>query len=102
MESGFPFISFSYLHKVLSVSKVDLGVHLGLPRNVEEVQEKWKGVSVLPSDLVETTVINTKPKGAILLANKKDRSTMRKLRGTNEIDVDVLVDKISEGTELGL
>ena len=52
--------------------KVNLSINPSLLQGIKEVCNVQKGVSVLPSDLVEATEVMAKSKRAILLFNKED------------------------------
>ncbi len=39
----FPFITFGYTYKMISMSKIEFGVDAGGARGVEEVRNEWKG-----------------------------------------------------------
>ncbi len=51
-EGCFPFITFSYVYKMISMSKIKFGVDAGGARGVEEVRNEWKGVMIFLGYLV--------------------------------------------------
>ncbi len=51
-ESCFPFITFGYAYKMISMSKIKFGVDAGRVCGVEEVRNEWKGVVIFLGYLV--------------------------------------------------
>ncbi len=51
-EGCFPFITFGYAYKMISMSKIKFGVDAGGARGVEEIRNEWKGVTVFLGYLV--------------------------------------------------
>ena len=58
-EGGFWFITFGNVDKVASMSEVDLCIHTGFPRSVQQVSNKQKQVMVFLHDPIETTEVDT-------------------------------------------
>ena len=57
-EGGFWFITFSDVDKVVSMSEIDLCIHMGFLRSIQQVSDKWKWVAIFLHDPVETTEVH--------------------------------------------
>ena len=57
------------------MSKVNLGIDLSLARHIEKVGNEWKQIPILLHNFVESSIVNTKVKRAILFHDKEDGST---------------------------
>ena len=62
---------------VVASMEVKLSVDLCAAQLVKEVGNEWNWVSILSSDLVEVSEVNTESQGAVLLLSKEDRGTTR-------------------------
>ncbi len=51
-EGCFPFITFSYAYKMISMSKIKSGIDVSGVHRVEEVRNEWKGITVFLGYLV--------------------------------------------------
>ncbi len=51
-EGCFPFITFSYMYEMISMSKIKFGVDAGGACRVEEVRNEWEGVTIFLGYLV--------------------------------------------------
>ena len=58
-EGGFWFVTFSDADEVVSVSEINLCIHTGFPRSVQQVGDKRKWVAILLRDPVETMEVHT-------------------------------------------
>src|SRR6185369_12585218 len=101
VESGFPFVSFSNTNKVVSVSEVEGCVDSSFSGGLEKVGNQRKRIAVLFRDLVETSVIDTKTKGSIFLADEEDGCTIRGRGRSNEANRQVFINELTEGLEFG-
>jgi hypothetical protein len=99
-EGGLPFFTFCDSNKVIGVTKVDFGVGVGFPRGVKEVGDEGKGILVFLGDLVEPTVVHTQSETSIFFPHKEDRSSMRRIGGSDETAPNVVFNEGSEGTQL--
>ena len=54
------------------MAQVDLGEDCGTMEAIEELVDAGKGVAVLDSDVVQTTVIDAEAEGAILFTDEQD------------------------------
>ena len=54
-----PFVTFSDVYKVISMSEVKFGVELGLPGSVQKIRNQWEWITIFLGDLVEALVVNT-------------------------------------------
>src|SRR5882724_5614007 len=75
LEGCFPLMARCDTNIVVASTEVELGVDLCAAQLVEEVGNKWNWVSILSSDLVEVSEVNTESQGAVLLLSKEDRGT---------------------------
>jgi len=64
--------------------EVNLGVDLGMAGGVQKVGNEREWITILLSDFVKTSEVNTQLEGAILLLYKEDRSSMRGSGRTDE------------------
>ncbi len=48
----FPFITFGYTYKMISMSKIKFGVDASRAHGVEEIRNEWKGVTIFLGYLV--------------------------------------------------
>ena len=99
-ERGLPLISRSNPDKVVGMSEVNLGIDSGLPRTVQEVRDEGKGVAVLPSDLIQTSVVDTETKRTVFLLDEEYWSSARRIGRSDEAGAKILVDVFSESVEL--
>ncbi len=51
-EGCFPFITFSYVYEMISVSEIKFGIDASGAHGVEEVGNEWKGITILLGYLV--------------------------------------------------
>ena len=58
-EGSFPFITFSNVYKVISMSEINFGVELGLPKHIQEIRDQWEWISIFLGDFVEALVVDT-------------------------------------------
>ncbi len=86
-EGCFPFITFSYMYEMISMSKIKFGVDAGGACRVEEVRNEWNGVAIFLGFLFKATEINTKTeftpvffltKRTGLFLDKENRSSVRR------------------------
>jgi hypothetical protein len=101
MEGNFPFIIFSDAYKVISMSEVNFGVELGFPGSVQKVGNQWEWITIFLGDLVKALVVDTQVYTAILLANKKDWSSVRRVGRTDKADVDMFFNEGTQGFKFG-
>src|SRR6185369_17822951 len=100
-ESGFPFVSFSNTNEVVGVSEVEGCVDSSFSGSLEKVGNQRKRIAILFRDLIETSVIDTKTKGSIFLADEEDRCAVRGRGRSNEANGQVFVNKLMESLEFG-
>src|SRR5882724_11256416 len=74
-EGCFPLMARCDTNIVVASLEVELGVDLCAAQLVKEVGNEWNRVSILSSDLVEVSEVNTESQGAVLLLSKEDRGT---------------------------
>jgi len=55
---------------------------------------------IFSRDLIESPEVDAKAEGAVLLLDKEDRCTVRRVRGADETVAQVLVQELSEGRHL--
>ena len=79
VEGGKPLVTFRNVDIVVTGAKIDLGEYFGRPQLIEKVANKWKRVSVLPSEPIELAVVDTESERPILLLGKEDRHTNRRV-----------------------
>ena len=79
MEGSLPFITFCDMHKVVGIMEIYGGVNTGFTCSRQKVRNEREQVRVFPGNFVQPTEIDTESKGAVLLMDKKDGSTMRRL-----------------------
>jgi hypothetical protein len=82
------------------VMKVDFGVGAGFPWGVKEVGDEGKGISVFLGDLVEPAVVHAQSETSILFPHEENRSSMRRVGGSDETAPNVVFNEGSEGTQL--
>jgi hypothetical protein len=82
------------------VTKVDFGVGAGFPRGVEEVGDEGKGISVFLGDLVEPAVVHAQSETSVFFPHEEDRSSVRRIGGSDETAPNVVFNEGSEGTQL--
>jgi hypothetical protein len=58
-EGSLPFITFSNVYKVISMSEVNFGVESGFPGSVQEIRNQWEWITIFLGDLVEAPVVDT-------------------------------------------
>ena len=75
-EGCFPFITFSYAYKMISMSEIKFGIDASGARGVEEIGDEGKWVSILLGDFVQAPVVDTKSEFAGLFLDKKNRSSV--------------------------
>ena len=73
-EGSLPLVSFSNANLVVGITEVDLGEVAGLRKTIEELCDEGMRLAVLDRDLVESSVVDTKVKRAILLLDEQDGS----------------------------
>jgi hypothetical protein len=100
VEGGLPFFTFCDANKVIGVTKVNFRVGAGFLRGVEEVGDEGKGISVFLGDLVEPTVVHTQSETSIFFPHEEDRSSMRRVGGSDETAPNIVFNEGSEGTQL--
>ena len=59
-ECGFPLVAQGDSKQIVRTSKVDLGIILGVFQAVEELEDKWKRISIFDGDAVEGAVVDAK------------------------------------------
>ena len=59
LEGSYWFVTFGNVDEVVSVSEIDLCIHMGFPRSVQQVSNKRKWVAIFLCDPVETTEVHT-------------------------------------------
>jgi len=101
-ESGLRLIARSDSEKVVSVTQVKFGIDTRLPGSIEEIRDEGKRIPVFPSDPVKTPIVDAKPEGTVLFLGEEDRSSMTRTRRVYETSLQVLVDELLQGGELGL
>jgi hypothetical protein len=74
-ESCFSFIFFCDSKKVVCVSYIECDVVLGLRELIERFANEWERVTVLDDALVQTSVVDTQSKRAILFLDEEYRSS---------------------------
>ena len=52
LEDGFPFITFDYVYKMISMSKIKFGIDASRACRVEEIRNEWKEIVVFLGYLV--------------------------------------------------
>ncbi len=52
LEGCFPFVTFGYAYKMISMSKIKFGIDASRACRVKEVRNEWKGVTVFLGYLV--------------------------------------------------
>jgi hypothetical protein len=80
--------------------KVDFGVGAGFPRGIEEVGDEGKGISVFLGDLVEPAVVHAQLETSVFFPHEEDRSSVRRIGGSDETAPNVVFNEGSEGTQL--
>jgi hypothetical protein len=98
-EGGLPFFTFCNANKVIGMTKVDFRVGVGFPQGVEEVGDEGKGISVFLGDLVEPMVVHTQLETSVFFPHEEDRSSMRRVGGSDETVPNVVFNEGSEGTQ---
>lgn len=101
-EGGFPLITFGDPNEMISVSQVDLGINACFARDIEEVRNERKRISIFLRNVVEATIIHTKTEVTILLFDEKDGSTVRGFGGTNETHREIFVNEFTKSLKLSL
>ena len=71
-ERRLPFVSGCDADQIIRMSEVDLGVDPSLPRCIQKIGDKWEWIPVLPSDLVESSVIDTETERTVLLLDEEN------------------------------
>ncbi len=51
-EGCFPFVTFSYVYKMISMSKIKFGINASRAHGVKEIRNEQKGVTIFPGYLV--------------------------------------------------
>ena len=87
---------------MISVSEIKGSVDLSFTSGGKKVGDEQKQILILLGDFVETAVVHTELERAVLLANKKDRGTMRRTSRTYESSMKVVIDELSEGSKFRL
>ncbi len=75
-EGCFPFITFGYAYKMISMLKIQFGVDVGRAHGVEEIRNEWKGIAIFLGCLVEAMEIDTKMEFTSLFLDKEHQSSM--------------------------
>ena len=75
---------------------------MGLTCRGEQIRNKWKRVLVFFIDFVESFKVNTKSERSILLPNKEDRSSIRRVGWMDKTNPKMFVDELLEGGEFRL
>ena len=96
MKCCLPFVAFVDSDKMVGVFKVDFGVYLGFSWSIQEVRYEWQWVSVLFCNSIQSSEIDTKPKGTVFLRSEEDWCSMRRIRWRDKTGFDMLIDKILE------
>jgi hypothetical protein len=79
------------------MTKVNFGVGASFPQGVEEVGDEGKGISVFLGDLVEPAVVHAQSETSVLFPHKEDRSSMRRVGGSDETAPNIVFNEGSEG-----
>ena len=58
-EGGLWLVTFSDADEVVSVSEINLCIHMGFPRSIQQVSDKRKWVVIFLHDPIETTEVDT-------------------------------------------
>src|SRR5882762_5634460 len=74
-EGGKPLVAFHNADVVVTGTKINLGEYFGRPQLIKKVANKWKRVSVPPSEPIELAVVDTESERPILLLGEEDRRT---------------------------
>ena len=93
-ECGLPFISIGDADKMISMAKINLGIDSGTARSVQEIRNERERIAILAGDAIETSEVHAKTEGAVLFANKEDRSAVGRRGGTDETSAEILVDEL--------
>ena len=82
-EGCFPLVPVPDENVVVSPSDVKPGEDLGVFHLVDEVLDKWEGVSIFDSVCVDILIVLAGSEGVrgILLVNKEERSCLRGIQG---------------------
>jgi hypothetical protein len=78
------------------MTKINFCVVSGFPWGIQEVRNERKWVTILLGNFVQPTVVDTKAETAVLLPNEENRSSVRRIRGADKSDADVLLNEVSE------
>ena len=87
---------------MIGVSEVDFRVDAGFAGCVEEIGDKWEGITILLRDAIKSAEINTQAKRAILLLHEEDRRSVACFRRADKTDTKILVEEFAECSNLGL
>src|SRR3979490_2785844 len=79
-ESSFPLVTFLDVDIIVAPLDVQFCEVPRAAKSVNEVVNKWKGVSVLNSDLIQSVVILDELEDAVLFLDKKDWGSDRRFR----------------------
>jgi len=60
VEGGFPFFTFCYANKVVSMMQVNFCECMGFAWCIKEVRNKRKWIMILLANLVKPTIVNTR------------------------------------------
>jgi len=85
---------------MIRVLEVDLRVDCSMARRIQEVRDEREWVVILLTDFVEAPGIDTESKGAVLLFDKEDRSSVGRRGRSYEAHSKVFIDESLEGGEL--
>jgi hypothetical protein len=95
-ERSLPFIAFSDADQMVRMPEIDFGVDLCVARGIQEVRDAWERVAIFLRDLVESSEVNAKTEGTILLADEEDWSSVSGGRGMDKTVSKVLIKESTE------
>ena len=97
-EGGFPFVSGCDADQMIRVPEINLGIDTGLPRRIEEIGYQRKRIPILPSDFVESSIIDAESERTVFFLDEKYRSSMRGTGGAYAASGEVFVKKLAKGS----
>ena len=71
-EGHLPLIALLDLDEVVRRPDVELGVHLRADQPVKRLVDQGQRVAVLPGEVVEPSIVDAQPQGAVLFLHKED------------------------------
>ena len=95
-EGGFPFIAFCNPDEVISTSEVEFCETLGHPEMIQEVWDEREGVLILPSNFVQSSVVNAESEQAIFFLYEENSSSGGRFRLMDKSFGQIVLQKLPE------